>query len=272
MTVHDNYLDAYESSADFDLELITHDEYGQPTVRGFWGGGPSYLLWPLAYQRRHLEDQMEKIKEFGVRGPYYLDGMGSPLYINYHPRHRGTRSDLARGIDRILRAGREIYGSCATESGFLYCSLTPDVVANPGGESLLRICRPDWPVSALLERSVPLWQLVMNGLVISENQGIEWKDTMRALLFSQQPRYEWSTRPGVQPVLDKPMIRKMKARYDLLIKRFGYLRTMQMTDYRRDGEIESTTFEDGTRVSADFSTGELRVNDKRLERSEEAWG
>ena len=108
MTVHDNYLDAYEASKDFDLDLVIVDRYGQPQVRGFWGGGVSYILWPPAFRHRHLEEQMQQVKALGIRGPYYIDGMGSPLYINYHPKHRGSRSDLARGIDRLLQAAKEI--------------------------------------------------------------------------------------------------------------------------------------------------------------------
>ena len=110
----------------------------------------------------------------------------------------------------------------------------------------------------------------MSGLVVTENQGIEWTDTMRALLFNQQPRYEWATRPGVHPVLDRPMIRKIKARYDLLIKRFGHLRLLQMTDYHCERDVETTTFEDGTRVTADFGNKELHVNGKQIEQPEEA--
>ena len=120
MTVHDNYIDAYEASPDFDPEVVAVDPYGQMQVRGFWGGGPSYLLWPSAFQRKHLEDEMLRVKDLGIRGPYYLDGMGSPLYINYHPRHRGTRSEHARGIDRLLKTARDLFGSSATENGFLY--------------------------------------------------------------------------------------------------------------------------------------------------------
>jgi hypothetical protein len=79
------------------------------------------------------------------------------------------------------------------------------------------------------------------------------------------PHYEWFTRPGIQPVLDKAMIRKIKLRYDLPIKRLGHLRMLQMTHCSRAGELESTSFEDGTTVSADFSTGELKVNGERIE-------
>jgi hypothetical protein len=265
MTVHDNYLDGYETSEDFDPDVVTVDAYGQKQIRGFWGGGPSYLLWPLAYTRRHLEDEMLKVKELGIRGPYYVDGMGSPLYVNHHPRHRGSRTDLARGIDKILKAGRALFGSVATETGFLYCSITPDLVANPGNDYLMKLSKPAWPITPLLDRCVPLWQLTMSGLVVTENQGLSWKETMRALLYAQHPRYEWATRPGIHPVLDKAMIRKIKFRYDLLIKQFGHLRLLQMTNYRRVAEVETTTFEDGTIVSGDFSTAELKVNGEVIE-------
>ena len=62
---------------------------------------------------------------------------------------------------------------------------------------------------------------------------------------------------------------KIKARYDLLIKRFGHLRLLQMTDYHCEGEVETTTFEDGTRVTADFANENLHVNGKRIDRPED---
>ena len=265
MTVHDNYVDAYAASPDFDPDVVTVDPHGQLQIRGFWAGGPSYLQWPLAFTERHLEDQMRRARDLGVRGPYYLDGMGSPLYVNHHRRHRGSRSDLARGIDRLLVAARGLFGSSATETGFLYCSLTPDLVANPGGHDLVKLCKPHWPITGLLDQIVPLWQLVMSGLVVTENQGLSWADTMRAVLLNQHPRYEWSTRPGVQPVLDRAMIGKIAARHELLIGRFGHLRPQRMVDYRCDADgVEHTAFEDGTRVSADFARGELVVDDERV--------
>ena len=107
----------------------------------------------------------------------------------------------------------------------------------------------------------------MSGLVVTENQGLSWPDTMKAVLLNQHPRHEWATRPGVQPVLDQPAIDKMKARFDLLVTRFGYLRTQQMVDYRKDAAgVEHTRYEDGTEVSADFAAGELRVNGELVER------
>lgn len=266
MAVHDNYVDAYESSPDFDPELVMADCYGRPLVRGSWGGGTSYLIWGNAYDTRRLEEQMRRVRALGVRGPYYLDGMGSPLYVNYHPRHRGSRTAMAAGIDRILRAGREVFGSSATETGYLYCCITPDLVANPGGESLLRSANPAWAVVGLIDHLVPVWRIAMSGLVVTENQGLSWRDTMKALLYNQHPRYEWSMRPGVQPVLDKEMIRAIKFRYDLLIGKFGRLRTQRITGYTRDGRVESTVFEDGTCIIGDFASNELMVNGQPIQR------
>jgi phage baseplate assembly protein gpV len=42
-----------------------------------------------------------------------------------------------------------------------------------------------------------------------------------------------------------------------------------MTDYHRESNVETTTFEDGTRVTADFANKELHVNGKRIERPED---
>ncbi|MDB5324923.1 MAG: hypothetical protein JWM57_492 [Phycisphaerales bacterium] len=266
MTVHDNYLDAYECSADFDPDVIVRDPYGQLQVRGFWGGGTSYVTWPLAFEDKHLAGPMRRIKEMGIRGPYYLDGMGSPLYVNYHPKHRGTRTDLMRGIERLLATARDLFGSSATETGYLYCSLTPDLVANPGGDSLKKGCRPEWPVTDLIsDNCVPLWQLTLSGLVVTENQGISWEETMRALLYAQHPRYEWAVRPGVHPVLNASMVHAIKYRHDLLIKRFGHLRLQRMVEFHREGSFEATTFEDGTAIEADFKSGLLTVNNERIE-------
>ena len=187
MTVHDNYLDGYEVSQDLDPETVTVDRFGQMQIRGFWGGGVSYLMWPLAYGKKHLEDPMRRIQKLGIRGPFYPRRHGfaairqssSATSWIAHADGSGNRSPAADG-EADLRL------ISATETGFLYCSLTPDLVANPGNDHLLSLCRPEWPITGLLTRCVPLWNLVMSGLVVTENQGLSWPDTMRALLNNQQ--------------------------------------------------------------------------------------
>ena len=78
MSAHDNYAEAYAASPDFDPETTAWDVYGQPQIRGFWAGGASYLQWPLAYSDDQLRGEMLRVRDLGIRGPYYLDGMGCP--------------------------------------------------------------------------------------------------------------------------------------------------------------------------------------------------
>ena len=65
---------------------------------------------------------------------YYIDGMGNPLEVNYHPRHRGPRSHHAEGIVRIIETAKRIYGAAATENGFLYCAIPSDCMTMIGLE------------------------------------------------------------------------------------------------------------------------------------------
>lgn len=267
MTVHDNHNNMYEASPDFDVDVVLHDIHGQPDAKGFWGGGTTFITWVLAVGEEKLRRRMLAVKALGLTGTYYVDAMGNPLYQNYHPRHRGTRSDYARGINLILRLGKELYGSVGTECGFLYNSLIPDVVNTPGAEWHLKLCKPEWPVTQLIDQRRPVWQLAMHGLVVNESHGDNWSSTMTSVLMGDHPRTEWSARPGVMPVLDDAYIARIKAVYDVAIKRFGRHQLMEMTDFRQVTEkVQQTTFEDGTVVVADFAKEELSVNGKQVER------
>ena len=108
----------------------------------------------------------------------------------------------------------------------------------------------------------------MSGLVVVENQGMDWPETMRAAVLGLHPRYEWSTRPGIMPVLDAPLIAKIKARHDLLIKQLGRLQTVELMEHKVDGAVETSRFGDGTAVVADFASQELHVDGRNIPRPE----
>ena len=209
---------------------------------------------------------MRRLQALGVRGMYYCDGMGNPLEVNYHPRHRGPRSGHAQGICRILETARQVFGAAGTECGFLYCVIPSDCIVSLGGWDLRR-SKPHWPISQLCDRLVPIWQLALHGLVVQEGHGLSWPETMNKVLFGKHPRTEWCMKPGLHPVLDDAMIRALKADYDVVLGKFGYLQTLEMTDYRDLGNgAASSRFEDGTEVVADPHSGELRVNGERIAR------
>lgn len=259
-SLHDNYIDAYRVSPNWDTEMVIHDEYHEPLMCGLWGGGIQYRMWPLALPDRQLGDEMHRVKEYGAKGMYYIDAMGNPLEVNYHPRNGGPRSDHAKGIVRILRTAQEVFGAVATECGYLYTAVAADCIL--GGGCLLRVTEPSCgPISQLCDKQVPIWDLVLHGLVILGGGSCSWHAAMRNILFGKHPMVEWTARPGMFPVLDDKMIKMLKADYDLVITRFGHLQMLEISEYRKiDAEEYMTKFEDGTEVHADFQSGKLWVN------------
>lgn len=270
MNVHDNYLSAYRASPDFKEDRVIHDQWGEPMGLGEWGGGTTYILNALALPDRSVAGQMRKVKALGLTGAAYLDGMGNPLYRDYHPVHRMTRSGYARGVNRLIEAARNVYGAAGTECGFMYCAVPADSMVTAGEEWHLKRCWKEWPVTHLLDRRVPLWQLALHGLIILESHGIYWSGIMECILFGKHPRDEWSAHPGVMPVLDATRIRILKAGYDLCLTRFGHLQARELLTYEEPAEnVRRTTFAGDIEVIADFGRQELIVDGKKIPRPAE---
>jgi hypothetical protein len=125
--------------------------------------------------------------------------------------------------------------------------------------------RFDWPAARLCERQVPVWQLAMHGLTLLEGtQEPTWPHAMQWALFASHPRVEWSTRPGIFPVFAQSLIRRVQAVNDLILARLGHLQSQALVRYEQEGSTAQTTFEDGTRIQADFQAQTLIVNGQRI--------
>ena len=271
MNVHDNCLSAYTSSPEFDVDTVIHDMFGEPSAGGVWGGGVTYLRWIEAISDETLEKPFKQLRALGLQGPLYIDAMGSPLRVNYHKKFGGPRSGYCKGVDRILTSAKKVFGAVGTENGFLYATINADFVENCASGYHIQLQRAEWPISGLIDKRVPLWQLAMHGLIVLENQGWEWKDTMRTVLFGDHPRVEWSAHPGIMPVLNDTLIAALKANYDITLKKYGYLQTQELLSHTDLAPgVEQTEFEDGTQVRADFNAQELFVNGKPVAAPDEA--
>ncbi|MCF7853318.1 MAG: hypothetical protein K9N51_00860 [Candidatus Pacebacteria bacterium] len=267
-SLHDNYTDAYRVSPDWDSDVIIQDEYGEPLRAGLWGGGIQHRIWPLALSDRQLKGEMRRVRATGVHGMYYVDAVGCPLEVNYHPRKGGPRGDHAKGIARVLGTASEVFGAVATECGYLYAAAAADCVF--GGGNLNRVTEDTCgPIALLCDRQVPIWELALHGLVILGGNGGAWRSIMRSVLFGLHPLSEWTARPGMFPVLDDSMIQRLKNEFDLLVTRFGYLQAREIIDYQHgEDETYRTKFDDGTDVCADLDNGELLVNGEAVGKDE----
>jgi len=267
MNIHDNYNAANLKSPDTNLEYVIHDINLTPAVTGCWGGGPKCSNWGLALPRERVEGVMAQMKALGLSGVHYMDGMGNPLYVNYHRTHGGPRGDHARGFVRYLNSSREIFGATGTECGFLYCAIPADLIVTGGSAWHMGLCSEDWPVTALLDKRVPVWDLALHGLLVKENHGEHWQGAMECVLMGDKPRTEWSAEPGIMPVLDDELIARIKGKFDICVKRFGHLTAEELTEWSAPADgVQQTRFADGTEVVADFNAQRLTVNGEPIER------
>lgn len=259
ISMHDNFMMNIPHAPDWDEECLTHDRYGEPLLHGWWSGGLEYQSWPLAFPRARLQGHLERVRDLGVRGLYYCDYMMQPLEVNYHPRHKGPRSACLAGQVRVWDAAREIFGAVGTEFAPLPAALHCDYVCYASG----RKGRAHWPVRALMETTVPLWELALHGLLIKECVGVSWDRVQHQIAFGELPRGQWSYRNfrGNITELDDAAVARFKAVYDLSVKRFGFLRYEALTRWAEPAPgVTETAFSDGTAVTADRNTGELVVN------------
>jgi len=265
ITAHENLGDAYFSSPDFHSDWVITDIWGEPKVTGFWGGGIKSTHWGLAVPEGFIRSRLDNLKRMGFNGMQYLDGMGNPLYMNYHPVNGGTRADHAAGTNRFLNMAQATFGAVQTEMGFLYCALHADALCTGGAQWHTKLCNPTWPITSLMGEPVPLWQLALHGLVTLENTSLDWPGTMRALLFAEVPRDEWSMEGTAMPILTDARIDKLKAKYDLCCERFGHLITQELLEWKKLADkVETTRFEDGTEIKADFAAQRLWVDNREI--------
>jgi len=268
MTLHDNFASSMLLSPDHVEDWVRWNKYGEPDVKGFWGGGYKCIRLGQCTPSEWIDQQMDRTGDLGIDGTYYIDGIGNPLYVNYNPRHPGTRTDYGRGINKFLRHAREHFGSIATECGFLYNCLIPDMLCTHGEDWHARLCRDDWPITRMVDQVMPVAHIARSGLWMCEQLGLSWQGAMNSILLARHPRDEWSTHPGVMPIIDEKRIAQHKAMYDVAIKRFGHLQLEPIVEYQQDGPQRRSVFEGGTVVEADFDAQTLVVDGEQVERPE----
>lgn len=266
MNVHDNKLAAVQRSPEFQEDDMVHDQWGNPMGLGEWGGGTTFVPNMLLKSDEEIASSIRELKDLGLKGMGYLDGMGNPLYRNYHPRHQFSRTQYGKMTNRLIEISKRVHGATGTECGFLYCAIPADSLCTGGEEWQWNLCWDEWPVKQLMDKRVPLHRMVLSGLVFQEQLGVSWSGVMLSVLFGKHPRDEWSSRPGVMAVLDDERIAKIKAIYDVALQKYGHLQLEQIVSWEEEGDTQTTTYSDGTVVTANFETEQLTVNGEDIPR------
>ena len=161
-----NHRDAYMIADSWDAEYIMEKNEDGSIKRGktTWGGGRMYTICPKhAYERFALKD-MPMVAAMGFKGLHYLDVfscVGAPRCAD--PRHPLNEREATKYIGHILQLGRDTFGGIASEGSYDHNAGQLDYVLYT---SFARPFETD-KYPALVDRYVPIFQLVYNGIILS---------------------------------------------------------------------------------------------------------
>jgi hypothetical protein len=159
---HTNSSDGYSVAECWDEDLAVKTADGKPFSNSVWSGGRMYALCPQRAFERFYPQDIQKVAELGFRGLHYID----VITILQPPRcqdplHPCTPKESAVWFDRILQACKERVGGVASEGAFDFACGNLDYVLYVSFNGLSGKRNP------MHDRLTPLWQLVYNGIILS---------------------------------------------------------------------------------------------------------
>ena len=166
VVAHCNHRDAYMIADSWDAEYIVEKNEDGSLKRGktTWGGGRMYTICPKrAYERFAIKD-MAMVAAMGFKGLHYLDVfscVGAPRCDD--PRHPLNEREAVKYVGHILQLGRDTFGGISSEGSYDQNAGQLDYIL------YVSFARPfdtaKYP--ALVDRYVPMFQLVYNGIILS---------------------------------------------------------------------------------------------------------
>ena len=166
VVAHCNHRDAYLIADSWDAEYIVEKNEDGSLRRGktTWGGGRMYTICPKRAYERFVVKDMPMVAAMGFKGLHYLDVfscVGAPNCTD--PRHPLNEREATKYIGHILQLGRDTFGGVASEGSYDHNAGQLDYILYA---SFARPFETDrYP--ALVDRYVPIFQLVYNGIILS---------------------------------------------------------------------------------------------------------
>ncbi len=162
---HTNYSDAYGASRIgglWDEGYLLQKKDGKFNQYTTWGGGNMYETCPKCMFERFPQNDFPKLKELGFHGLHYIDVYST---VNprtcYAPEHPLTKEEFAEWTRKIQAETQKTFGGFASEGGFDYC------VQHLDYGLYISFYNPGSTLNPLIDRHVPFWQLVYNGIVLN---------------------------------------------------------------------------------------------------------
>lgn len=162
MVGHTNSSDGYRIADCWDEDLPVKQADGKPFTNAVWSGGQMYALCPQRVWERFYPQDIRRVASLGFRGLHYIDVitiLQPPRCRDVH--HPCTPKESAVWFDRMLQSCKEHIGGVASEGAFDFACGNLDYVLYVYFNGLTGKRNP------LHDRLIPIWQLVYNGIILS---------------------------------------------------------------------------------------------------------
>ena len=164
LNVHDNYIDAYESSDLFDKDEMLQLYEGSPARGGIWRGGQAYVLCS-ANGLKYAEKDIPRLADISGEVCIYIDVFaGIPLETCRSPLHPLTKRENLENNRKICKLAKTHIGALAVEG--CGTDLYADLI-DIGAYGRLHFAgfppRADGPMPV----PVPMWQMVYHDCVLN---------------------------------------------------------------------------------------------------------
>lgn len=158
---HNNHSDAYRISEAWDEEYTIKNPGGTLSTNAVWSGGRMYNVCPRRAYERFATKDLRAIAALGFRGVHYIDVLTivKPRAC-YDPAHPLGPDESAAWIGRIMGEAKAVFGGVSSEGPWDFCCDNLDYALYVSFNGLTK--RPP-----MVDRMVPIWQLVYHGIIMS---------------------------------------------------------------------------------------------------------
>lgn len=276
ITCHTNSCDAYEIADNFSMDYISKDKDGESRTNRAWSGGLAYVMCPkVTYDIS--KDMIEKTAELGFKGLHYIDVLTiEPLKPCFDKKHPCSTEEIVEKYSNLAKLCKEKFGGFSSEGGKMYFPENLDYALYVywSGEE-----------SPILDRTVPLWQLALNGVVLNNtfartiNYAIKTqKEKLELIENNGRPTFychqkfagdSWMGNEDIRINSDEERERTAEiiAREYKEFKERSYLQEEFMTSFEYlEDEITKTVYSDGSVIITNYSNNDYKYENIIVEK------
>lgn len=269
ITCHTNCTDSYSIADNYSSYWTLKDKNGNIVSAGRWGGGLGKKICPLK-EVEYVKTELPKVRELGFKGLHYIDVVSTiPLLECCDKNHPVNRAMCRELWEEVAKYCKDEFGGFSSEGCY-------DFIADNLDYGLYTsFYNTDSEKPTLFSKSVPLWQIVYHGIILSN----PYTSTVNSPIKSRKHQLEVMERGGRPTIYiyskflssgsnwmgndditcndEADTERTVKLLADMYreFEPLTYLQTEFIEKHEEENGISKTYYSDGSVMTCDFNNG-----------------